>query len=58
MKIIGIEMFPVSMSFRRRIKTAFRGVERDEGVSEDNVIIRIYTARVFIPGLFFIQERI
>ena len=43
MKIIGIEMFPVSMAFKRRIKTAFRGVERDEGVSEDNVIIRIYT---------------
>jgi L-alanine-DL-glutamate epimerase-like enolase superfamily enzyme len=43
MKIIGIEMFPVSMSFKRKILTAFRGVERDEGVSEDNVIIRIYT---------------
>jgi L-alanine-DL-glutamate epimerase-like enolase superfamily enzyme len=43
MKIIGIEMFPVSMSFKRRIKTAFRGTERDEGVSEDNVILRIYT---------------
>jgi L-alanine-DL-glutamate epimerase-like enolase superfamily enzyme len=43
MKIIGVEMFPVSMSFKRKIKTAFRGVERDEGVSEDNVIIRIYT---------------
>ena len=43
MKITGIEMFPVSMSFKRKILTAFRGVERDEGVSEDNVIIRIYT---------------
>ena len=42
MKIIGIEMFPVSMAFKRKVRTAFRGVERDEGVSEDNVIIRIY----------------
>jgi L-alanine-DL-glutamate epimerase-like enolase superfamily enzyme len=43
MKIIGIEMFPISIAFKRKIKTAFRGVERDEGVSEDNVIIRMYT---------------
>jgi L-alanine-DL-glutamate epimerase-like enolase superfamily enzyme len=43
MKIIGIEMFPVSIAFKRKVKTAFRGMARDEGVSEDNVVIRIYT---------------
>jgi L-alanine-DL-glutamate epimerase-like enolase superfamily enzyme len=43
MKIIGIEMFPISIAFERKVKTAFRGVARDEGVSEDNVVIRIYT---------------
>jgi L-alanine-DL-glutamate epimerase-like enolase superfamily enzyme len=43
MKIIGIEMFPISMTFERKVKTAFRGTGRDEGVSEDNVVIRIYT---------------
>src|SRR4030042_5429629 len=43
MKIIGIEMFPISMAFVRKEKTAFRGTRRDEGVSEDNVVIRIYT---------------
>ncbi len=43
MKIIGIEMFPVSIAFRRKVKTAFRGFARDEGVNEENVVIRIYT---------------
>ena len=43
MKITGIELFPVSIAFKRKVKTAFRGVARDEGVREDNVIIRIYT---------------
>ena len=43
MKIIGIEMVPVSIAFRRKVKTAFRGTGRDEGVSEDNVVIRIFT---------------
>jgi L-alanine-DL-glutamate epimerase-like enolase superfamily enzyme len=43
MKIIGIEMFPISVAFERKVKTAFRGVAIDEGTSEDNVIIRIYT---------------
>jgi len=32
MKIIGIEMFPVSIAFKRKIKTAFRGTGIDEGV--------------------------
>jgi L-alanine-DL-glutamate epimerase-like enolase superfamily enzyme len=43
MKIIGIEMFPVSIAFKRKVKTAFRGTGIDEGVREDNVVIRIYT---------------
>lgn len=43
MKIIGIEMFPVSIAFRRKVKTAFRGFARDEGVSEENVVVKIYT---------------
>ena len=43
MKIIGIEMVPVNIAFRRKVKTAFRGTGRDEGVSEENVVIRIYT---------------
>jgi L-alanine-DL-glutamate epimerase-like enolase superfamily enzyme len=43
MKIVGIEMFPVSLAFKRTIKTAFRGVAIDEGIHEDNVIIKIYT---------------
>ena len=32
MKIIGIEMFPVSIAFRRKVKTAFRGTGINEGV--------------------------
>ena len=43
MKIIGIEMFPVSIAFKRKVKTAFRGFARDEGVCEDNVVISIHT---------------
>ncbi len=43
MKITGIEMFPVSIAFKRKVKTAFRGFARDEGVCEENVVIRIYT---------------
>ena len=43
MKIIGIEMFPVSIAFKRKIKTAFRGTGIDEGVREDNLVIKIYT---------------
>jgi L-alanine-DL-glutamate epimerase-like enolase superfamily enzyme len=43
MKIIGIEMFPVSIAFKRKVKTAFRGTARDEGNREDNVVIKIYT---------------
>jgi L-alanine-DL-glutamate epimerase-like enolase superfamily enzyme len=43
MKMIGIEMIPVSIAFRRKVKTAFRGTGIDEGVREDNVVIRIYT---------------
>jgi L-alanine-DL-glutamate epimerase-like enolase superfamily enzyme len=43
MKIIGIEMFPVSLAFKRRIKTAFRGTAIDEGIREDNLVIKIYT---------------
>jgi len=43
MKIIGIEMFPINIAFKRKVKTAFRGTGRDEGVSEENVVIRIYT---------------
>jgi len=43
MKIIGVEMFPVSLAFRRKVKNAFRGVATDEGVSEDNIILKIYT---------------
>jgi L-alanine-DL-glutamate epimerase-like enolase superfamily enzyme len=43
MKIIGVEMIPVNIAFRRKVKTAFRGTGRDEGVSEENVVIRIYT---------------
>jgi L-alanine-DL-glutamate epimerase-like enolase superfamily enzyme len=43
MKIIGIEMFPISIAFKRKIKTAFRGVSIDEGVREDNLVIKIYT---------------
>ena len=43
MKITGIEMFPVSIAFKRKVKTAFRGTARDEGVSEDNIVIKIYT---------------
>src|SRR5690554_6006753 len=43
MKIIGIELFPVSIAFKRKVKTAFRGTARDEGVREDNVVIKIYT---------------
>ena len=43
MKVIGIEMFPVSIAFKRKVKTAFRGTGIDEGVKEDNVVIRIST---------------
>ncbi len=43
MKITGIEMFPVSIAFKRKVKTAFRGLARDEGVCEENVVIKIYT---------------
>ena len=43
MKITGIEMFPISMAFVRKVKTAFRGTGIDEGISEDNVVIKIYT---------------
>jgi L-alanine-DL-glutamate epimerase-like enolase superfamily enzyme len=43
MKIIGIEMVPVSIAFRRKVKTAFRGTAVDEGVREDNLVIKIYT---------------
>lgn len=43
MKITGIELFPVSIAFKRKVKTAFRGTARDEGVREDNVVIKIYT---------------
>jgi len=43
MKIIGIEMFPINLAFKRKVKTAFRGTGRDEGVSEENVVLRIYT---------------
>ncbi len=43
MKIIGIEMFPVSIAFKRKVKTAFRGTAIDEGVREDNLVIKIYT---------------
>ena len=43
MKIIGIEMFPITIAFKRKVKTAFRGTGRDEGVSEENVVLRIYT---------------
>src|SRR4030042_1930862 len=43
MKIIGIEMFPVSIAFKRKLKAAFRGVAVDEGLREDNVVIKIYT---------------
>jgi L-alanine-DL-glutamate epimerase-like enolase superfamily enzyme len=43
MKIIGIEMFPISIAFKRKIKTAFRGVSIDEGEREDNLVIRIFT---------------
>jgi hypothetical protein len=32
MKIIGIEMFPVSIAFKRKIKTAFRGTSINGGV--------------------------
>ena len=41
MKIIGIEMFPVSIAFKRKLKAAFRGVAVDEGLREDNVVIKI-----------------
>jgi L-alanine-DL-glutamate epimerase-like enolase superfamily enzyme len=43
MKIIGMEMFPVSIAFKRKLKAAFRGVAVDEGLREDNVIIKIHT---------------
>jgi L-Ala-D/L-Glu epimerase len=43
MKIIGIEMIPVSMAFRRKVNTAFRGYAINEGTSENNVILKIYT---------------
>ena len=43
MKIIGIEMFPINLAFKRKVKTAFRGTGRDEGVSEENVVLRMYT---------------
>ena len=43
MKIIGIEMFPISIAFKRKVKTAFRGTGIDEGVREDNLVIKIYT---------------
>jgi L-alanine-DL-glutamate epimerase-like enolase superfamily enzyme len=43
MKIIGIEMYPVSISFKRRLNAAFRGVSVVEGDREDNVVIKIYT---------------
>ena len=43
MKITGVEMFPVSIAFKRKVKTSFRGMARDEGISEDNVVIRMYT---------------
>jgi L-alanine-DL-glutamate epimerase-like enolase superfamily enzyme len=43
MKIIGIEMWPISFAFERQSRVAFRGYEMFEGVSEDNVVIRIYT---------------
>jgi len=43
MRIIGIEMFPVSIAFKRKVRTSFRGLARDEGVCEDNVVIRIHT---------------
>ena len=43
MKIIGVEMFPINIAFKRKVKTAFRGTGRDEGVSEENVVLRIYT---------------
>ena len=43
MKIIGVEMFPINLAFKRKVKTAFRGTGRDEGVSEENVVLRIYT---------------
>ncbi len=43
MKIVGVEMIPVNIAFRRKVKTAFRGTGRDEGVSEENVILKVYT---------------
>jgi L-alanine-DL-glutamate epimerase-like enolase superfamily enzyme len=43
MKIVGIEMFPINMAFKRKVKTAFRGTAIDEGVSEENVAIKMYT---------------
>jgi L-alanine-DL-glutamate epimerase-like enolase superfamily enzyme len=43
MKIIGIEMYPVSISFKRKLHAAFRGVSVVEGEREDNVVIKIYT---------------
>ena len=43
MKIVGIEMFPINIAFKRKVKTAFRGTARDEGVSEENVVIKVYT---------------
>jgi L-alanine-DL-glutamate epimerase-like enolase superfamily enzyme len=43
MKIIGIEMYPVSIAFKRKLNAAFRGVSVVEGEREDNVVIKIYT---------------
>ncbi len=43
MKIVGVEMVPVNIAFKRKVKTAFRGTAIDEGVSEENVIIKIHT---------------
>jgi L-Ala-D/L-Glu epimerase len=43
MKIIGVEMYPVSIAFKRKLKAAFRGVAVVEGEREDNVVIKLHT---------------
>jgi L-alanine-DL-glutamate epimerase-like enolase superfamily enzyme len=52
MKIIGIEMFPVSIAFKRNLKAAFRGVSVEEGKKEDNLVIKLYTDE----GIFGLGE--
>jgi hypothetical protein len=39
MEIADIEMLPKSMTFVRKVRTAFRGTARDEGFGEDNGVI-------------------